>query len=285
MKELVVISGKGGTGKTTLVASFAALAERAVLADCDVDAADLHLLLVPTIEEEMEFRGGYEAHINDDLCTLCGYCWEVCRFGAVDDRMRIQPFLCEGCGVCSDHCPAEAISMERKISGRWFVSETRFGPMVHAELGIAQESSGKLVAQVRRRAKEIAEARDRELVIVDGSPGIGCPVISSITGAHLVLVVIEPTQSGLHDLERVLELTNHFNIPAAVCVNKYDLNVEVTDSIERLCANQDVHWAGTIPYDLSVTSAMIEQKSLIEFSGGPASTSVRRVWALVNEMI
>ena len=285
MKELVVISGKGGTGKTTIVAAFAALAEEAVLADCDVDAADLHLILNPAIEEELEFEGGLEAHVDHDICTLCGRCAELCRFEAIDDQIRINPFLCEGCGVCADHCPVDAIHLERQIAGRWFVSGTRFGPMVHAKLGIAQENSGKLVAQVRRRAQEIAKDQGRGLVIVDGSPGIGCPVIASVTGANAVLVVTEPTQSGVHDLERVLNLTNHFNIRTAVCVNKHDLNYQMTDSIEAICADRGVVWAGTIPYDISVTAAMVERKSLVEFDQGPATASVRKVWAKMNDML
>ena len=285
MKELAVISGKGGTGKTTIVASFAALAHEAVLADCDVDAADLHLILNPDVEEEADFEGGLEASVDPELCSGCGECVELCRFDAIDDRFQVNPFLCEGCGVCADNCPEGAIRMERQVAGRWFVSKTRFGPMVHARLGVAQETSGKLVTQVRKRAKEIAQKEGRGLVIVDGSPGIGGPVIASLTGNDAVLVVTEPTQSGMHDLVRVLELTRHFNITTAVCVNKYDLNPEMADSIRVLCEDREVVWAGTIPYDDSVTAAMIARKSVVEFDRGPTVESLRQVWMKMKKIL
>ncbi|MFC1889911.1 ATP-binding protein [Thermodesulfobacteriota bacterium] len=285
MKELAVISGKGGTGKTTIVASFAALAQGAVLADCDVDAADLHLILDPHVEEEADFEGGLEALIDNDICTECSECIELCRFDAIDDRFRVNPFLCEGCGVCADNCPEGAVRLERQIAGRWFVSKMRFGPMVHARLGVAQETSGKLVTYVRKRAKEIAEEQGMGLVIVDGSPGIGCPVIASLTGNDAVLVVTEPTQSGLHDLVRVLDLTRHFNIVTAVCVNKYDLNPQMADSIQVLCEDRDVVWAGTIPYDDSVTAAMIARKSVVEFDRGPSAESLGQVWMKINKIL
>ena len=285
MKELAVISGKGGTGKTTIVASFAALAQGVVLADCDVDAADLHLILDPEVEEEADFEGGLEALIDNDICTGCSECIELCRFDAIDDRFQVNHFLCEGCGVCADNCPEGAIRMERQIAGRWFVSKTRFGPMVHAKLGVAQETSGKLVTYVRKRAKEIAEEQGLGLVIVDGSPGIGCPVIASLTGNDAVLVVTEPTQSGIHDLVRVLDLTRHFNIITAVCVNKYDLNPQMADSIQVLCEDRDVAWAGTIPYDDSVTAAMIARKSVVEFDRGPSVESLGQVWTKINKIL
>lgn len=240
--ELVVISGKGGTGKTSIVASFAALAEKVVLADCDVDAADLHLVLNPTVVKREKFSGGSRARIMPGHCTACGKCEEICRFnaiyfdgpgnGKVEKTYRIDPIACEGCGVCAWFCEENAIEFGPVVNGEWFISDTRCGPMVHARLGVAEENSGKLVSLVRTQAKKIADDRRLDLVIIDGAPGIGCPVIASITGADLVLVVTEPTLSGMHDLERVVDLTKHFGIETLVCVNKWDLNEEIASQIE-----------------------------------------------------
>jgi len=211
MKEVVILSGKGGTGKTSIVGSFAAIAKNKVMADCDVDAADLHLLLAPSVKEEKEFRSGQVAVIDEEKCTQCGLCQDVCRFDAITD-FEVDPISCEGCGFCSHICPVEAISMKESLSGFWFTSNTKYGPLVHARLGIAQENSGKLVALVRQRAKEIAESDGLDYIISDGPPGIGCPVISSLSGANLALLVTEPTLSGIHDLERVLGVCHHFGI-------------------------------------------------------------------------
>ena len=242
MKEVVILSGKGGTGKTSIVGSFAALAQNKVLADCDVDAADLHLLLSPSIKQENEFWSGQVAFIDEEKCTQCGLCQDVCRFDAIDD-FKIDPISCEGCGFCSHICPVEAITMKESLSGRWFISDTKYGPLVHARLGIAQENSGKLVALVRQHAKQIAERDGLDYIISDGPPGIGCPVISSLSGANLALLVTEPTLSGIHDLERVLGVCRHFDIPALVCVNKYDLNTDNTRQIEDYCLNLGVEVA------------------------------------------
>jgi len=284
MREIAVISGKGGTGKTSLVAAFAALAEGPVLADCDVDAADLHLVLEPRVREQHAFDGGLSASIDPELCSECGICRDLCRFEAIDPYFVIDPFACEGCGVCADHCPEGAVGLEREIAGRWFVSETRFGPMVHAKLGIAQENSGKLVAKVRGRAREIALERGLELLLTDGSPGIGCPVISSLTGADLVLVVTEPTLSGLHDLSRVLELTAHFGIPSAVCINKFDLNPDQAGRIERAAEEAGAAFAGRIPYDRLVTDAMVARKTFVEHDEGPARRAAIEVWERTREL-
>ena len=234
MKELVVISGKGGTGKTSITASFAVLADRPVIADCDVDASDLHLVLSPQIKECHEFRSGHEAVIRQDDCIGCGECLSHCRFKAVQvsgkpgqrAQFFIDPVSCEGCGVCVRFCPEHAIDFPERLCGEWMISETRCGPMVHARLGTAAENSGKLVSTVRREAKRIAKENNSPLIITDGPPGIGCPVIASVTGASLVLAVTEPTVSGEHDLKRVLSLARHFSIPALVCVNKWDINPE-----------------------------------------------------------
>ena len=221
MKEVVVLSGKGGTGKTSIVGSFAALAKSKVLVDCDVDAADLHLLLQPARRERHEFWSGQTAFIAEDRCTQCGLCQELCRFKAIKD-FRVDPISCEGCGFCSRICPTEAITMKENLAGHWFISDTRYGPLVHAQLGVAQENSGKLVATVRQQERQMAEKEVADYIISDGPPGIGCPVISSLTGANLALLVTEPTLSGIHDLERVLGVCRHFGVPALVCINKYD---------------------------------------------------------------
>jgi MinD superfamily P-loop ATPase len=285
MRELVVVSGKGGTGKTSLTASFAALAGRSVIADCDVDAADLHLVLAPRVRLRKEFRAGHEAVINADLCTGCGLCREVCRFDAVrvdaegsgEPRFSVDTTACEGCGVCVRSCAEGAIDFPERVSGEWYVSDTRCGPMVHARLGIAAENSGKLVSIVRRQAREIAEREGQELLLVDGPPGIGCPVIASLTGTSAVLVVTEPTLSGEHDLERVLDLARHFEVPAAVCVNKWDLNPEMTARIERGASGCGAWTAGRVRYDPGVTAAQIQGKTVVEIDA-PSGNDIRNLW-------
>ncbi|GAI05092.1 unnamed protein product, partial [marine sediment metagenome] len=219
MKQIVVISGKGGTGKSVIAGSFASLAKNKVMADCDVDAADLHLLLHPTVKETHEFSGGKTAFIDERRCTECGKCQEVCRFEAIDNYV-VDPISCEGCGVCFHICPEKAIKMVDDLSGKWFVSETKYGPFVHAKLGIAEENSGKLVTLVRQNAKLIAEKEKRDFVIIDGPPGIGCPVIASLSGVDIALIVTEPTLSGIHDLERIVGVAHHFGIKGVVCINK-----------------------------------------------------------------
>ncbi len=295
MKEIVVISGKGGTGKTSIVAAFAALAEGAVLADCDVDAADLHLLLEPDVKRSEEFSGGKQASIITEKCIGCGRCEEVCNFGAavfngpgngkVMSTYTIDTIACEGCGVCWRLCPVGAIEFADAVNGSWFISETRSGPMVHARLGPGEENSGKLVSLIRKEAKRVAEESGKGLIIVDGSPGIGCPVIASITGADLVLVVSEPTISGQHDLERVIELASHFKIATAVCVNKYDINEKVTEEIEGAARDKGVTVAGRIAYDAAVTKAQIAGKSIVEYSGSGVRDQVVGVWQSVLAMI
>ena len=286
MRELVVVSGKGGTGKTSIVASFAALARNAVFADCDVDAADLYLVLPPRVLRREEFRAGRVARIRRADCTGCGKCAELCRFDAVqrngtepgDEAFTIDEIACEGCGVCVRFCPAEAIDFPEKVSGEWFVSETRHGPMVHARLGIAEQNSGKLVSRIRKEARDIAEKESRHLVIVDGSPGIGCPVIASITGADLALLIAEPTVSGLHDIERVADLCSQLRVKAVVSVNKSDINPEMTERIEGRARERGLEFLGRVPYDENVTKAQIEGRSVVESSDGPASEAMRTLW-------
>ncbi|HNX26436.1 MAG TPA: ATP-binding protein [Phycisphaerae bacterium] len=295
MKELVVISGKGGTGKTSIVASFAAMADEAVLADCDVDAADLHLVLEPQIIRREEFYGGRRAEINPAKCTGCGRCAELCRFDAVSagrpeishpihtGYFSIDPISCEGCGVCAWFCPAEAIDFSPAINGEWYVSQTRFGPMVHAKLGIGEENSGKLVSTVRREAHSIADERGMKLVIIDGSPGIGCPVVASITAADTVLIVTEPTLSGQHDMARVAELTRHFGIKTLLCVNKWNINPKITDEIESHARNNSLTVVGRIRYDKSVTAAQLCRKAVVEYTPAGCSEDIKNLWAVVAE--
>jgi MinD superfamily P-loop ATPase len=316
MKELVVISGKGGTGKTSLVASFAAQAGSVVTADCDVDAADLHLLLGPEIERRHKFSGGKVASIDPELCNSCGTCQELCRYDAVTkidrgeqvereagfgkgarerkhgrphhgrhDLYTIDKIACEGCGVCAYFCPQDAISFDDEENGEWYVSNTRFGPMTHARLLPGAENSGKLVTLVRNEAKRIADEGGIELVLIDGSPGIGCPVIASVSGADLAVVVTEPTMSGIHDLERVVELTRHFDIETAVVVNKFDINEDMTRDIEEFAKRAGIRMLGGIRYDEAVTRAQIEGATAVEFSDGPASNDIRRIWNAVEELI
>lgn len=287
MKEVVVISGKGGTGKTSVAASFAVLADRPVIADCDVDASDLHLVLAPRIEERHDFHSGHEAVVNREKCLGCGLCLEHCRFDAVrlsrrglrDAVYSIDPVACEGCGVCVRFCPQKAIEFPERLCGEWMISQTRCGPMVHARMGVGAENSGKLVSTVRRQAKRIAEAGHHPIIIVDGPPGIGCPVIASVTGASLVLAVTEPTVSGASDLERVLELTRHFDIPAAVCVNKWDLNAEMTARIEDEARRSGARIVGRIRYDRAVTQAQLEERAVVEGDAdSPCGQDIRTVW-------
>lgn len=281
MKEIVVLSGKGGTGKTSIVGSLAVLAKRKVLADCDVDAADLHLLLSPSVKQESEFWSGQVACIDEDRCTECGLCQDLCRFDAIKD-FRVDPVACEGCGFCSHICPVEAITMEENMSGRWFISDTKYGPLVHARLGIAQENSGKLVAVVRQQARQIAEEQNLDYIISDGPPGIGCPVISSLSGASLALLVTEPTLSGMHDLERVLGVCRHFGVPAMVCINKYDLNEDNTRQIETYCSAQGVELASKIPFDNVVTEALVRGVPVVEYSDGRVSREIGALWQKVS---
>jgi MinD superfamily P-loop ATPase len=283
IKELCVLSGKGGTGKTSLVGALAALIPDKVLVDCDVDAPDLHLLLAPEIKSREEFRGGRKAQIIQELCTDCGRCREVCRFEAISKGFQVDPIACEGCGVCVHFCPFGAIDFPIALCGEWFVSETRFGPMVHAQLGAGQENSGLLVAFIRGKAQELAESKKLPLILVDGPPGIGCPVISSLTGADGVLIVTEPTLSGLHDLNRVLGLVEHFKIPGMVLINKYDLNKEVAGRIENYCREKGLGLAGSLPYDPAVTEAMIQGKTIPEWSRNGLGSEIKAIWGRIQE--
>jgi len=288
MKELVVVSGKGGTGKTSVVAAFATLAERKLLVDCDVNAADLHLVLDPRIRYWEDFCGGRRARIMPKFCTGCGKCQDLCQFGAVLQDGRgdcgkegsywIDPVACKGCGVCVWFCPQKAIAFEDAENGKWFISDTRYGPMVHARLSVAEEDSGKLVSLVREQSRRIARAQGLDLVIIDGPSGIGCPVIASMTGADLVLVVTDPTSVGAYDFGRIAELITHFGIPTVVCINKWDLNAQMTDFIEAEAQRRDIHVVGRIRYDSAVTRAQVMKASVVEYTAGAVTQDIRGLW-------
>lgn len=295
MKELVVISGKGGTGKTSLVASYAALAKNAVIVDCDVDAPDLHLVLSPTIERRERFISGKLARIKAGHCTACGKCEELCRFeavrfdgpgnGTIPRTFRVDSVTCEGCGVCAWFCAEEAIAFEPVVRGEWYQSTTRFGPMLHAKLNVAAANSGKLVSTLREEARRTAAATGRELVLVDGSPGIGCPVIASVTGAALALVVTEPTLSGEHDMERVLALTRGFGIPAAVCVNRADIDVELAERIERRAGAEGAVILSRVRFDRAITDAQMQGKPVVEMRQSLAARDIERGWSELWQII
>ncbi len=281
MKELVVISGKGGTGKTTITASFAAMAKNAVIADCDVDAPNLHLLLRPKIMETHAFYGMDKAKIDLERCNECYNCQNSCNFDAIDENLIVNQHKCEGCGVCEYVCESDAIKMVTKISGNVFRSATNHGTMVHAELGIGEEASGKLVSAVKERSRSIALENENDLIITDGPPGTGCPVLATITGAHLALIVTEPSLSGMHDLERVLQVTEHFEIPAIVCINKYDINENNSRTIEAFCHERNIEVVGKLPYDTSTNLAMMEETTIIEYSQNVLSEGIKALWERV----
>lgn len=289
MKELTILSGKGGTGKTTLCAAFAALATDKVLSDCDVDAPDLPLLLDPTVEHEEDFTGGRTPQIDDRLCMKCGHCQPLCRFDAIhreeDGRCVIDPLACEHCGLCALACPHRAIRMVDAVNGRWFVSRTRFGALVHARLGIGEDNSGKLVTLVRREARRIAEREGAALLISDGPPGIGCPATAAIAGTDVVLIVTEPTLAGLHDLRRVIALGRHFRLPVLVCINKYDLNEDQTALIQQECQGDGVPVVGLIPFEPAVSRALVARQTVVELDCGPATAAVAATWDRVRQTL
>jgi MinD superfamily P-loop ATPase len=295
MTELVVVSGKGGTGKTSLVGSLAALSHNKVLVDCDVDAADLHLILPHRVQKTTEFTGGKRATISEEKCTQCGLCLVYCRFEAIrheaqsgharGDRFWVDPHACDGCGVCVRHCPEEAIDFREVKSGEWYLSETSWGPLVHARLGIAQANSGKLVSVLRQQARRLADERGLDLIMVDGPPGIGCPVIAAIAGSGFVLVVTEPSLSARHDMERLLELTRHFKIRAGICVNRADINPDLTTQIEELANKMDLPVLGRIRHDEAVTAAQLQQKSVVENGSGPAAKDIIMLWDRIRDAI
>ena len=286
MKELIVISGKGGTGKTSFVAGFASLAENKVLCDADVDAADLHLILNPLVSARADFKSGHTAAIDKNTCDQCGLCRDICQFGAIDENFNINPIDCEGCGVCVYFCPQKAIDFPENTCGEWYVSGTRFGPLVHARLGIVEENSGKFVTLVRQESKRLAEMKEIGLILTDGPPGVGCPVIASIGGASAVLIVAEPTLSGIHDMQRVIELVNHFKVPGMVCVNKYDLNLDLTGDIENFARGEGLACLGRIPFDPIFTKAMVQGQSIFEYQkNSNAAQALTIIWNSLSKIL
>jgi MinD superfamily P-loop ATPase len=291
--ELVILSGKGGTGKTSLVGSLAVMAENKVLVDCDVDAADLHLILDAETEQDHSFVASSRASIDDEKCTGCGICENMCRFDAVKMtpdpnaaggvKFEIDKYACEGCGVCRHFCPEDAIAFEPVESGRWFLSETRYGPLVHARLGIAEGNSGRLVSLLRRTAQELAEKENRDLTIIDGPPGIGCPVIASMTGADYILIVSEPSKSAFHDLDRLLQLVAHFDIPAGLCINKYDINSKLAAEMERYADSKGIAILARIPFDPRITKAQVAGRPFVENGDNETTRALRDLWEKLQE--
>lgn len=277
-KQITIISGKGGTGKTTLTAAFASLANEALIADCDVDAADLHLILHPESTSKEDFYGMKVAFIDQNKCSACKACNAKCRFCAISDNFVIDTRACEGCGVCSIVCPEGAIIMKDHKAGEIYRSLTRFGPLVHAQLKIGEETGGKLVSMVRKNASEMATIHGNDLIIIDGPPGTGCSVIASISGVDLVLIITEPSLSGIHDLARALEVTNHFEIETVVCINKYDINEENTTLIEEYCKNKGVRVVGKLPFSNIPTKAMLEGKTVIEYADSCFARLIQDMW-------
>jgi len=293
MKQFVILSGKGGTGKTSIAASFAHLAHsdsvRAVLADADVDAANLELVLSPHVLEQHEFMGGNVAWIDPEKCEGCGLCEQVCRFDAIalkEGNYQVDPIACDGCAACVHQCPTNAIKMEPQLAGHWFRSDSRYGPLFHAALRPAQENSGKLVTLVKQQARLLAMDEQYPLIIVDGPPGIGCPVISAVSGANMALVIAEPTVSGVHDMERALEMTRHFHVPAVVCINKADIFLDGAAQIEEYCQKQNIEVVGRIPFDSTVTEAMVRGEPVTAFRPkSPASISIKQIWQNIVKMM
>lgn len=284
MKEIVVISGKGGTGKTTILSSLCTLAHSPMIADCDVDAANMHIMVESKQEKETLFSGGKKAIIDEGACQQCGVCIENCRFNAISDGFEVMPRACEGCSVCVQVCPHEAVSMKDSLSASIYLSSTAYGPMSHAELYPGEEGSGKLVTAVRQQARKIAEERGLDLILVDGPPGIGCPVIATVTGASMALLVCEPSVSGLSDLERVMTLCNQLNVPLAVCVNKYDINTTITSRIHDVCSEKSVPVVGNVPYHEDVREALLEGKVLVESYQSAPAVAIRDMWEKIREL-
>lgn len=284
IKEIVILSGKGGTGKTSIAGSFAFIAENKVIADCDVDAADLHLILQPELREKHEFWSGQEAIIDSQSCNKCGICQEICRFGAIKNYV-VDSLSCEGCRFCAHVCPANAIQMRDQMAGQWFVSDTPYGTLVHARLGIAKENSGKLVALVRHEAKKHAATNVADMIICDGPPGIGCPVISSLAGANLAVIITEPTMTAIHDLERIINVCCHFSVPLALCINKYDINTHNSIQIEKYCSDNNIPIIGKIAFDHTFTDALIQHRPVVSLANTNTTQRIIDMWEQIQSLL
>jgi MinD superfamily P-loop ATPase len=287
MKEITILSGKGGTGKTSITAAIASMAKKTVFCDNDVDAADLHLLLKPDVKEEHTFYSGWDVNIDPGKCAGCGLCKRYCRFDAIHatkgHAYSINPYQCEGCLLCERICPAQAITSRQNSNNYWYVSDTRFGPLVHAKMGPGEENSGKLVTQVRKKAKEIARKNQADYIINDGPPGIGCAAIASITGTDEVLIIVEPTKSGLHDAQRLVELVRSFNIPVKAVINKNDINKEVANEIQDYFKRNKIQVIGSIPFDHSMTESMVRELTITEYQPESGlSQNIRHIWKAIN---
>ena len=287
--EIVVLSGKGGTGKTSITAAFALLSKNLVITDCDVDASDLHLILTPEVYKSEKFASGAKAEIDSGKCTGCGLCLELCRFGAIEYRNNgyyIDEYACEGCGLCAEACPTGAVTIEKYENNRIYFSSCRYGPMIYGKLGVTEENSGRLVSQIRRYAKETAIKTHAHYILTDGPPGIGCPVISSVTGSDLIIAVTEPTRSGWHDLKRLIEMVGRFKTPLFVIINKYDLNEDMTLTIEKELKGKGIQVSGKIPYDETMIFALLEGKAINEFQTyGRVSNELNRIWQTIKEFV
>lgn len=288
MKEVVIVSGKGGTGKTVIAGSFAALVKNKVMGDCDVDASNLYLLLHPEIKEKHEFYAGVIPEVDLAKCNQCGLCEELCRYDAIavsQSGALVDYISCEGCGLCGLACPEKAISMKENHCGEWYISDTKYGPLVHAKLGIAEENSGILVTTVRKNTRKMAENGNFNLIIIDGPPGIGCPLIATITGADLVVVVTEPTLSGIHDLERVIKVSQHFKVEPVVIINKFDINLENTSHIEGFCRENSILVIGKIHFDNVITEALVQGLPVVEYTKNRVTKEINSIWQELSKKI
>jgi len=283
-KQLTVVSGKGGTGKTTCLAAFAALAQEKVIADCDVDASNLYLLLHPENRDDGEFYGAKIAVRDEDKCVKCGLCEEACRFDAITVDEIDEP-ACEGCGLCVRVCPQDALVLQPVVCGTWYTGETTYGPMAHAHLLPAAESSGRLVTLVRQKAEDLAFERELPLILIDGPPGLGCTTTAALADVDMALIVTEPTLSGMHDMRRQVDMINQFGFPSAVMINKWDINPQNTQVLRDYCAQEGLPLVAEVPYDTTVTEALAEEVPLVEYNEGPASQAIRTAWDRVAQML
>lgn len=287
MKEVLIVSGKGGTGKTSIIGALADLSENKILVDCDVDASDLHLLLSPRPTEEHDFKSGVKARVEADKCSGCGMCAELCQFDSIimEETATISALNCEGCGVCAHFCPEQAIVLDENHCGSWYIADTDYGPLVHAQLFAGEENSGKLVSHIKNQARQLAESSNTDLILIDGAPGVGCPVIASLSNVDLAVVITEPTLSGQHDLERILDLTDHFKIPALICINKWDIHPEMSNTIEVACQERNVDLIGKIPFDPTVIDCQLEGLPVTSSDTSLAASAIRELWGKLEKKI